>query len=133
MEKRVEIKANTCSTMQSKKQIHEEITHACGTTRAPSLSDKDKLPSIQALIHESLRHMLEYPHFSLQRMLLEDTQFYGYTLPKGAIVEANYYSVHYDPDIFNEPKMFQINRFINADGSFNTALGSKVIAFSMGE
>ena len=113
-------------------QIYSEINTVCGTARIPGLSDRDKLPTIQALIHEVLRTMMASP-LSAQRLLHQDVQFYGFTLPKGAIVAANNYGVQYDPQVFLDPDKFLPSRFLNKDGSFNATLGSKVMAFSLGE
>ena len=113
-------------------QIYSEINTACGTGLVPGLSDRDKIPTIQALIHEVLRTMMASP-LSLERVLHKDVQFYGFTLPKGAIVGANNYSINYDPGGFPDPDKFLPSRFLNKDGTFNATLGSKVLAFSLGQ
>lgn len=39
------------------------------------------------------------------RTLAEDTEFEGYTLPKGAWMSSNIYGVHHSPEIWEDPEV----------------------------
>ena len=113
------------------KKVREEVDSVCGQSRNPTLADRSAMHYTQAVIHETLRMYTVLP-MSLPRTLQEDITFEGYNLPKGTQVIANLYASSNDPEIFENPEKFDPSRFLKEDGTFNSALASKVAAFSYG-
>jgi len=64
------------------RRAQEEIDHVIGNTRLPDHGDRSRLPYIEAIYREVLRHDpplgIGIPHSST-----EDDTFEGYFLPKG--------------------------------------------------
>ena len=54
-------------------------------------------------IKESLRLFPPVP--IVVRTLLEDTNFEGYTIPKGAWLASNIYAVHHSPEVWEDPEV----------------------------
>ena len=113
------------------KKVREEVDSVCGQSRNPTLADRSAMHYTQAVIHETLRMYTILP-MSLPRTLQEDVTFEGYNLPKGTQVIANLYASSNDPEIFENPEKFDPSRFLKEDATFNSALASKVAAFSYG-
>ena len=114
------------------KKIQKEVDSVCGQSRKVTLADRPNMPYTQAVIHETLRHVNLLP-MSLPRVLMEDVELDGYTLPRGARVVANFYAVHYDPKVFPNPEKFDPTHFLHDDGSFNNAKASSLMSFNLGE
>ena len=73
-------------SVQRKAQV--ELDAVVGQDRLPRLSDREKLPYVNALMDEVLRWkvvgQLAFPHQSL-----EDDEYNGYLIPKGTVILAN--------------------------------------------
>ncbi|MBN3289571.1 CP1A1 protein, partial [Polypterus senegalus] len=86
------------------KKIHEEIDMNVDKEHGPRLSDKSKLPYVEAFILEVLRH----------------SSFVPFTIP------------HWNH--WKDPSSFSPERFLEDDGtSINRALAEKVMIFGMGK
>jgi len=49
--------------------------------------------------------------------MLNDMEFHGYFLPKGATVWGNIYAIHHDPNVWgNDVEIFRPERFLNEEG-----------------
>ena len=111
------------------KKCHEEIDRVIGTSRLPSLADKDTLPYMEAVIHEGMRLgsivTLGIPHAAEC-----DTTLGGYNIPKGTWVMTNLYSVHMSSKYFKDPEKFNPERWIRPDGKFH--LNEAFVPFSIG-
>ena len=80
--------------------------------RTPQLSDLRSLPYTEMVIKESMR--IYPPVWMLTlRQSLTDTEFGGYTLPKGGTFVLSPYLVHHDARWWPEPEKFQPERFQN--------------------
>ncbi|KAG8035088.1 hypothetical protein G9C98_001578 [Cotesia typhae] len=91
-------------------KLQDELDAVVGN-RLPDLSDRPKLPFTEAVITESQRLRLVTPIIGPRRTLKE-ASFNGYRIPKGATILMNTYSVHADPNIFQDPLSFRPERFI---------------------
>ena len=97
-------------------KCQDEIDKVIGS-RMAALADRDKMPFMMAVIHESLRFRppvaLGVPHAADR-----DTTLYGYQIPKGTLVMTNLYSVNRDINYWDKPEEFNPNRWIGPDGKF---------------
>ena len=79
----------------------------CG--RPPSLGDLPQLPLTRMVIEESMR--LYPPAWALGRHALGEDVISGYAIPKKAYVLVIQYVTHRHPDIWEQPDMFDPERF----------------------
>ncbi|XP_064000543.1 steroid 17-alpha-hydroxylase/17,20 lyase isoform X2 [Pogoniulus pusillus] len=97
------------------RKIQEEIDQKIGLARHPHLSDRPLLPYLEATISEVLRirpvSPLLIPHVSLA-----DTSIGEYSIPKGARVIINLWSVHHDEKEWDKPEEFNPGRFLDEQG-----------------
>ncbi|KAH7397323.1 cytochrome P450 [Pyrenochaeta sp. MPI-SDFR-AT-0127] len=89
----------------------EELDRVCGD-RFPTLDDEPHLPYIRACVKESMRWMptdiLGIPH-----AVIRDDEYMGYTIPKGAGVMWNVWTIHMDPKRHPDPRRFDPARYVN--------------------
>lgn len=85
--------------------------------RAPTLEDKQRMPYIEAVLHEILRFCNIVP-LGIFRATSQDAKVNGYTIPKGTMVITNLYSVHFDEKYWNDPGVFSPERFLDSSGNF---------------
>ncbi|XP_060079129.1 cytochrome P450 2J6-like [Ylistrum balloti] len=112
-------------------KMRSEISRVTGDARAPCLSDRPNMPYSEAVITEALRCGNVLP-LSLPHTVSKDTVVDGYTIPKGVFVIPNVGSVLNDPREFENPEMFDPERFIDTDGNLR---GHEKVAltFSLGK
>ena len=100
-----------------KERLQSDIDRVLGEDSFPSLDDKSKLPYVEGFILETLRFAdivpLSVPHATVDD---KDIIFEGFRIPKGTTVMFNLDSVLSDPDIFENPKEFNPDRFLNEHG-----------------
>lgn len=114
-------------------RLHEEIKEKVGLEQSPSLTDRSKLPLMEAFILELFRHSSFVP-FTIPHATSKDTSLNGYFIPKDTCVFINQYQVNHDPELWKEPSSFMPDRFLSADGTeLNKLEGEKVMIFGMGK
>uniref|UniRef100_F6ZBI1 Cytochrome P450 2U1 n=1 Tax=Monodelphis domestica TaxID=13616 RepID=F6ZBI1_MONDO len=96
-------------------KVQKEIEKVIGPDRAPSLTDKVHMPYTEATIMEVQRMSAVVP-FGIPRMTSEKTTLQGYTIPKGTMIIANLWAIHRDPAIWENPKNFSPERFLDEEG-----------------
>ncbi|KAI9764930.1 MAG: hypothetical protein M1840_007955 [Geoglossum simile] len=96
-------------------RTQEEIDTIVGSHRLPSFEDRSRMPFLAAFIQEVMRWRPitpgGMPHASIQ-----DDEYMGYYIPKGAIVVANHWSLDLDKDAFEDPEDFKPQRWIENPG-----------------
>ncbi|XP_033743634.1 cytochrome P450 2B4-like [Pecten maximus] len=95
-----------------KERMVEEIHDVVGTSRFPTLNDKENMPYSEAVITEVIRKANVAP-LSVPHSCNTDVEFRGYTIPKGAVLLLNIDSVLFDPEEFPDPDKFDPTRFLN--------------------
>lgn len=111
--------------------LHQELDHVIGPDRLPELGDKKNLPYVEATITETLRISSLVP-LSVPHKATVDTSLQGYCVPKGTTVLTNLWSIHHDPDIWDEPYSFRPKRFLDEKGNFAAPSFDRFLPFSAG-
>ncbi|KAH0512972.1 Cytochrome P450 2S1 [Microtus ochrogaster] len=101
--------------MKYPQRVREELIQELGPGRAPSLSDRARLPYTDAVLHEAQRLLALVP-MGMPHTLTRTTCFRGYTLPQGTEVFPLIGSVLHDPKVFQNPEEFHPDRFLDTDG-----------------
>ena len=110
-------------------RMRYEIKNIVSDSRSPSYRDRIQLPFCEAVIHETLR-VANIAPLAIPHGLRRDLHFRGYTIPKDALILISLDSILNDPDTFEEPHIFNPDRFIK-DGILSGA--NKVYAFGIGK
>ncbi|XP_078165461.1 (+)-piperitol/(+)-sesamin synthase CYP81Q1-like [Carex rostrata] len=116
--------ANLLNNPQLLKKAAAEIDKNAGNERLIKESDLDKVPYLGCILREVLQLYpagpLILPHESR-----EDVTIGGYNIPQGTMLLVNVYHIHRDPDIWEEPEKFKLERFDNgkAEGKFMIPFG----------
>eukprot|EP00058_Branchiostoma_floridae_P018240 XP_002603729.1 hypothetical protein BRAFLDRAFT_233426 [Branchiostoma floridae] len=109
-------------------KVQGEIDSVLGQA-VPSYSLRDKMPYTTATLAEVQRINTVAP-FSVPHSLSTGASLNGYTIPAGANILVNLWSVHMDPQLFPEPDKFNPDRFLDQDGNF--VKHEALIPFSVG-
>ncbi|GFQ97627.1 cytochrome P450 4V2 [Trichonephila clavata] len=93
-------------------KIHEELDRIFGSDvdRDVTESDLNDLKYLDCVLKETLRVYTVAP--IIGRILQEDTNICGYTIPKGTNCFILIYSLHNDKEVFPDPEKFDPDRFL---------------------
>ena len=91
-------------------RLHEELRSTL-VGRPAEVSDIEKLPYLNAVVHESLR--LYPPAFIMARMNLETVTLGGYEIPPRTTLLASQWVMHRDPRFFEQPERFLPERWLD--------------------
>jgi len=94
-----------------KKKIHDELDAVVGPDRLPTLDDVEKLPYLNATICELFR-MKHFAPFGIPHSTTKDIKLCGYNVPKDTQLMYNLYTLHMDPNIWEDPTHFNPDRFM---------------------
>uniref|UniRef100_A0A4W6D3X5 Uncharacterized protein n=1 Tax=Lates calcarifer TaxID=8187 RepID=A0A4W6D3X5_LATCA len=98
-------------------RVQAEIDTVVGSSRQPSLSDREKMPYTDAVIHE-IQRMGNILPLNIFHMANKDTTINEYTIPKGTIVMPILHSVLHDESMWETPHSFNPQHFLDEDGKF---------------
>uniref|UniRef100_A0A3Q4BLZ0 Cytochrome P450 1A n=1 Tax=Mola mola TaxID=94237 RepID=A0A3Q4BLZ0_MOLML len=114
-------------------RLYQELKDKVGLDRTPCLSDKPRLPLLEAFILELFRHSSFMP-FTIPHCTSKDTSLNGYFIPKDTCVFINQWQINHDPELWKDPSSFYPDRFLTADGNdVNKIEGEKMMIFGMGK
>ncbi|XP_032380971.1 cytochrome P450 2J6 [Etheostoma spectabile] len=99
------------------KRVQAEIDTVVGSSRQPSMTDKEKMPYTDAVIHE-IQRMANILPLNVARMTSKDTVLDKYKLPKGTLVLPTLVSVLCDESMWETPHTFNPQHFLDGDGKF---------------
>jgi len=109
-------------------KVQAELDAAIGRHRAPTFSDQQSLPRLQAFISEALRWRPlaanGFPHRTTKDVIWGD-----YCIPAGTTVSGNHWAISRDPEVFPEPHAFKPQRWIDDQGSLRDDLKFFVYGF----
>jgi cytochrome P450 len=90
-------------------RVRNELETVLGG-RDPSFEDLENLPYLSAVYKESLR--LYPPSFAMSRTTACDVDYDGYHFPKGSNLLISQWTLHRDPDLWDQPDSFRPDRFL---------------------
>ncbi|RLL97462.1 hypothetical protein CFD26_104445 [Aspergillus turcosus] len=93
------------------RKAQEEIDRVVGPERLPTMQDLPNLPYTCAVAVETLRWRplapMGFPH-----ELMEDDEYMGYRIPKGAMVLPNHWAMDLDETVFERATEFRPERWL---------------------
>ncbi|KAL8563346.1 hypothetical protein ACOMHN_042044 [Nucella lapillus] len=112
-------------------EVHQQINTVVGQGRDITLADRAQLPLVEATFYEVLRFAGIFP-ITLPHATTCDTTLQGYDIPKGTVVMVNLYSVFTDEKLWEDPKVFRPQRFLDSEGQLDQGLVEQAPVFSLG-
>ncbi|KAI0354238.1 CyP450 monooxygenase [Trametes cingulata] len=88
-----------------------ELDAVVGRERLPEHADRPLLPYINALVKELLRWHNVAP-LGVAHRCMEEDEYRGWRIPKGAVIMPNAWAMLHDPEVFPEPEAFRPERFL---------------------
>ncbi|XP_069550921.1 cytochrome P450 2J4-like [Brachyistius frenatus] len=98
-------------------RVQAEIDAVIGSSRTPSLTDRENMPYADAVIHE-MQRMANILPLNLLHMAIKDTTLDKYTIPKGTMIMPTLHSVLHDELMWETPHSFNPQHFLDQDGEF---------------
>ncbi|XP_037080293.1 cytochrome P450 2J6-like [Pollicipes pollicipes] len=119
-----------CSRPEVQRRLQAELDGQVGRQRLPSLSDRSRLPYVEAVLLETQR-LADITPLLVMHQSLAPVDVGRHRLPAGVQVIANVHSVHHSERLFPEPLQFRPERFLDGDGKFQP--DKNVMPFSVGK
>jgi len=114
------------------RKCQKEIDAVVPDGRYPSLTDRPRLPYLEAYLAEMQRHAV-MTYMGLYRTAVQDTTLMGYHIPKGTNVIVNTFHFCRDASVWDSPEEFRPERFLRVDGSFNSSVPQAPFLFGWGQ
>jgi len=111
-------------------RLHQELDDVVGRDRLPSLEDEPQMPLMSATLHE-IHRSAAIVYFGVPHSNSVDIDVGGYTIPKGSTIMANIMQVMQNKDVFDNPDLFNPDRFLDGEGRFRSS--PHVIPFLVGK
>ncbi|KAJ3581251.1 hypothetical protein NHX12_016857, partial [Muraenolepis orangiensis] len=97
------------------RKVQAELDTVVGSSRKPSMNDRDSTPYTYAVIQE-IQRMGNIIPLNVARMTTRDTTLGKYTIPKGTTVMAPLNSVLHDESMWETPHSFNPQHFLDQNG-----------------
>lgn len=111
-------------------RIYKLLCSSIGTQRLPSSTDKTSLAYLEAFYLEVLRFCCISTSSGVHSTT-RDFTFKGYTIPKEAVIIADFDSALSDPATWQDPEVFRPERFLDDNG--NVRKREENITFFLGK
>ncbi|KAG8517907.1 LOW QUALITY PROTEIN: Cytochrome P450 2D14, partial [Galemys pyrenaicus] len=99
------------------RRVQEEIDEVIGPGRRPEMADQARMPFTMAVVHEVQRFADIVP-LGVPHMTSRDIEVQGFLIPKGTTLFPNLSSVLKDETIWEKPRRFHPEHFLDAQGRF---------------
>ncbi|XP_077993225.1 cytochrome P450 2U1-like [Glandiceps talaboti] len=109
----------------------KDIENGIGMDKTPSFADKSKLPFIEAIILEIQRIATLVP-LTVPHKTSEPVTLHGYSIPENTTVFANLWAVHMDGTEWEDPEIFDPERFLDENGNINKMKSNRIMPFGIG-
>ncbi|XP_067277957.1 cytochrome P450 1B1 [Pseudorasbora parva] len=114
------------------KRLQDDVDRVVDRSRLPTIADQPHLPYFTAFIYEVMRFTSFLP-VTIPHSTTTDTSINGYRIPKDTVIFVNQWSLNHDPTKWNQPEVFNPQRFLEEDGMLNKDLTTNVMIFSVGK
>ncbi|CAD5233548.1 unnamed protein product [Bursaphelenchus xylophilus] len=111
------------------KKVQEELDRVVSSDRLVTLDDKDNLPYATAFCQE-IQRLSNVVTQNLLHRNHRETTVNGFKLKAGTSIMGLITTVLYDPDVFENPKSFEPERFLDSEGRVIPC--NELIPFSTG-
>ena len=115
--------------LEELKGIEYAFDPATGTA---SIAELDKLPYLDAVLHEGLRWRPPVPMTLFRVVPPGGATIDGFKIPAGTIVGCQAYSLHRKEDVFPDPDKFDPDRWLTEDPAKLSAMKAHFWPFSSG-
>ncbi|KAI1697358.1 cytochrome p450 domain-containing protein [Ditylenchus destructor] len=115
---------------ETQSKMHAELDRVIGEDRIITQDEKQSLHYVNAIVAETQRYC-NLLVINLLHRLTEEVHVRGYTLPANTAILPQLTTILYDPNVFENPKEFRPERFLDAEGKFMPK--SELIPFSAGK
>ncbi|XP_063056459.1 cytochrome P450 2J4-like [Engraulis encrasicolus] len=112
------------------RKVQEEIDRVVGSSKQPSVADRENMPYTDAVIHEIQRFGDIVP-LNVARSSTQDTKIGHYVIPKGTMVTGTLHSILFDETEWETPHTFNPGHFLDAEGKFRKR--EAFLPFSLGK
>ncbi|KAK6592778.1 cytochrome p450 [Botrytis cinerea] len=114
-----------------RQRLTEELStiDSDGSQNIPSYQSLQQLPYLQACIKEGLRMSIASMHRLPRCSPDVALQYREWIIPPGTPVGMSTYLMHYDPDVYPEPKVFKPERWL---GEINSKMLRNYVPFAKG-
>ncbi|KAI1428592.1 putative O-methylsterigmatocystin oxidoreductase [Xylaria sp. FL1777] len=100
------------ATPEAQRKAHEELDEVVGRSRLPTFEDITNLAYIRACGKEILR-LCPVPTWAIKHYSDAEVTYKHHRIPKGTVFLANTSTMHWDPEIYPQPHVFQPERYLN--------------------
>ncbi|RYP41293.1 hypothetical protein DL767_001147 [Monosporascus sp. MG133] len=94
------------------KKLQEEVDKVVGKDRMPSYADIPNLPTVRAIVKETVRYRSVVAEMGIGHCLQQDDIYEGYFFEKGTVFNALFSSILMDKDIYPDGKFFNPARWL---------------------
>ncbi|ESO99015.1 hypothetical protein LOTGIDRAFT_142374 [Lottia gigantea] len=111
------------------RKCQQEIDEIVGSGRTVKWADRHKMVYTEATLLE-VQRISTIANTTLPHTTTKDSKIQGYHIPKGCLVVADIRAVHLDEKLWENPKQFNPERFLDEDGKI--VKSNNLIPFSVG-
>ncbi|KAL1677171.1 cytochrome P450 [Schizophyllum commune] len=96
------------------KKAKAELNAVLGPDRLPEMTDREHLPYIERVVHETFRYGTHL-RVGVPRRAMEDDVHKGMLIPKGSLILTNSTAITHDERVYSEPWKFDPDRYLSKE------------------